>query len=213
MPRLTSFDIRQQGRPVLLVFLALVVVNIAAGLVLVRPKLNELTTLREEYEPRRQELLDFRKVVEGRESYLATLNQTEADLHRLRTEVLSTKERRLVVAQLEVADIAEQFGVNVDEVSYENDTLYDEGLEYLGWRVPLEGGYTNLRKFIEAVEESPKFLVIESVSLDQAKDGGSLLQLNIKLATYFDAPELAEEAARDRNKGSRRVSRRTGGRS
>jgi Tfp pilus assembly protein PilO len=212
MPRWTSFDIRQQGRPVLLVFLVLVVVNIAAGLVLVRPKLNELDTLRDEYEPRRQELLDFRKVVEARESYLATLNQTEADLHRLRTEVLSTKERRLVVAQLEVADIAEQFGVNVDEVSYENDTLYDEGLEYLGWRVPLEGGYTNLRKFIEAVEESPKFLVIESVSLDQAKDGGSLLQLNIKLATYFDAPELAEEAARDR-KESRRVPRRTGGRS
>ena len=114
----------------------------------------------------------------------------------------------MVTAQLEVADLARQFGVAVEKVEYRNETLMDEGLDYMGMVVPLEGGYTNLRRFIEAVEESDKFLVIESVSLDQAKDGGTLLQLNIALATYFDAPGVPEEQ-RERPRRGRSSRRRT----
>jgi Tfp pilus assembly protein PilO len=55
--------------------------------------------------------------------------------------------------------------------------------------VPLEGGYANLRKFLQAVESSSKFLVIEQVALAQGHEGGAILQLNIALATYFDDPE------------------------
>jgi len=61
--------------------------------------------------------------------------------------------------------------------------------------VPLEGGYHNLRGFIQAVESSSQFLVIERVVLVRSKEGGVLLQLNITLATYFDAPELRRARA------------------
>ena len=55
--------------------------------------------------------------------------------------------------------------------------------------VPLEGGYANLRRFLQAVEVSDKFLVVERVALGEGKRGGAMLQLSITLATYFDAPE------------------------
>ena len=48
--------------------------------------------------------------------------------------------------------------------------------------------YANLRKFLQAVEESDKFLVVERVSLAKGKEGGSSLSLSISLATYFTAP-------------------------
>ena len=54
--------------------------------------------------------------------------------------------------------------------------------------VPLQGGYAALRQFLNAVEESDKFLLVERVVLAQGQDGGVLLQLNITLTTYFDAP-------------------------
>lgn len=203
MPRWTSFDIRQHGRRVLAVLVVLVLVNVVVGLVVVQPKVREFRDLRDQYEPRRQEMQEFRVAVEARESYLARLDQAERDLAELYDEVLSTKERRMVIAQLEIAQLVRQFGVSADEYDYDNETLVDEGLDYMGMDIPLEGGYTNLRKFIEAVEESEKFLVIESVSLDQARDGGSLLQLNIRLATYFDAPADIDRM-RDRQREEQR---------
>ena len=54
--------------------------------------------------------------------------------------------------------------------------------------VPLEGGYPALRRFLQAVEQSDKFLIVERVALAKGKEGGVMLQLNITLATYFNAP-------------------------
>lgn len=213
MARRTSFDIRQQGRRLLIALVALVLANVAVAVLVVRPKVQEYRTIRDDYEPRRLELRQFKKVVEAREAYLAALDGAETDLQTLHKDVLSTKDRRLVEVHLELADLTRQFGVALERVEYHNDVLPDEGLEYHAMVVPLEGGYTNLRRFIEAVEESGEFLVIESVALDQAKDGGSLLQLNITLATYFEAPQDVlrerDERERTRRSGERRGGRRT----
>ena len=69
--------------------------------------------------------------------------------------------------------------------------------------VPLEGGYQNLRSFIQAVESSEQFIVVERVQLGRSNEGGVMLQLNITLATYFDAPELRKQ------RGETRAPRRT----
>ena len=66
---------------------------------------------------------------------------------------------------------------------------HDEKLDRLVITVPLEGGYVSLRNFLRAVEHSSKFLLVERVALGKGKEGGVLLQLNITLATYFNAPE------------------------
>ena len=54
--------------------------------------------------------------------------------------------------------------------------------------VPLQGNYASLRAFLQAVEDSEKFLLVERVALAEARQGGVMLELNITLATYFDAP-------------------------
>ena len=213
MPRWNSFDIRQHGRRLLISLVVLVAANLVVALVLVQPKVREYRTVRDQHEPQRLALREFKKVVESREAYLGALDSAQQDLKTLRTDVLSTKGRRMVKVHLELAELTRQFGVALERVDYRNDILADEGLEYHAMVVPLEGGYTNLRKFIEAVEESDEFLVIESVALDQAKDGGSLLQLNITLATYFEAPEELllerDERERTRRSGGRRAGGRT----
>ena len=62
--------------------------------------------------------------------------------------------------------------------------------------VPLTGGYSNLRKFIQAVEGSDEFLVVEQVSLGESADGSQQLILNITLTTYFEAPEALRQETR-----------------
>lgn len=191
--RRVGFDIRQAGRQIGIVFLVVLIVNIAVAAFVVRPTVRAFRSLDENSLPQRNQLRQRQKQVEGREAFLAALVQAEVDLQTLRGEILSTRQRRMVEVQVELAKLARQFNINLERVQYENDLLEDEGLERFAMVVPLEGGYANLRKFIEAVERSERFLVVERVALGSGQDGGTLLQLNITLATYFDVPELREE--------------------
>jgi len=186
------FDIRQAAGKIAAGLVFLILLNVVAWVAVVRPRISELETLREQSQPRLEALRTRNTEVEVREQYLATLDQTTADLLDLRQDVLSTGQNRMVQVQLELANLAGQFNIDHDSVDTQTEYLAGEGLERFAMVVPLQGGYANLRHFIQAVESSDKFLVIERVAMDGAKDGGVLLQMNITLATYFDAPWLLE---------------------
>jgi Tfp pilus assembly protein PilO len=186
MAPLKRFDIRQTSRQILLVLGIAFAVNGVFYALFARPVVREYESLRVTNQPRFDELDKRRTEVESREAYLAALRQAEVDLKRLREDVLSTRAKRLVEVQLELATLTEQFGIKSTSVSHGNANLAGEELDRLEMIVPLEGGYANLRKFLQAVENSDKFLIIERVNLAENKEGGgSLLQLNITLATYF----------------------------
>ena len=54
------------------------------------------------------------------------------------------------------------------------------------------------------MEHSAKFLLVERVALGKGKDGGVMLQLNITLATYFNAPEdVLRQNQRPQGRGRR----------
>ncbi len=195
--RWARFDIRQVGRVVLIVLGSWLLVNLLVLGLVVRPRMQEFRTLERESQPRLNALAQRKKEVESLEGFLGGLHQAEQDLADLRGRRLGTRARQMVPVQLELSRLAEQFNINLDQVRYENSELEDEALERFAMVVPLEAGYGNLRRFIQAVESSERFLVIERVALGQTREGGVLLQLNITLATYFDAPHLKRESTRD----------------
>jgi Tfp pilus assembly protein PilO len=198
------FDIRQAGRLLLVAYGALILVNAVFFLLLTRPKVFEYRTMTEKTAPLVQALANRETQVDDLEEYLRRLQQTQTDLERLREEILATKNRRMIEVQLELEKLAKQFHINSDQVTYENQILEEEDLERFAMVVPLEGGYQNLRSFIQAVESSDQFLVIERVNLVRSREGGVLLELNITLATYFDAPELRQSRPQ-RRRGSPRT--------
>jgi Tfp pilus assembly protein PilO len=187
--RRVKFDIRQAGRRISIVLALLAVANLLAYFLLVRPEVRDYTALNEGTAPQQRALAARAAEVEEAESYLEQLQQAERDLRTLRDEVLATREERMVEVQLELNELAGKFSIDVDTITFSNDLLQDEGLDKLAMVVPLEGGYANLRKFLQAVEGSSKFLVVERVALGEGKRGGVLLELSITLATYFDAPK------------------------
>lgn len=188
MTRLKRFDIRRAARPILIGVTLLLVLNTAFYLTLVRPKARQLGSLIEENDPRFSQLDERRGEIEAAEAFLTALEQAETDLATLRNDVLSTREERLVAVQLEVADICKEFKIDLATIDYDTDHLPTEGLELFRQIVPLEGGYSELRRFLQAIESSDKFLVIEKVRLGSGKEGGVRLLLNITIDTYFNAP-------------------------
>jgi len=184
----TRFDIRLAGKRIALVLGVLAAVNLAFYLFFARPAVGEYRSLLQS-ESGQDQLDDRLEQVEKRESYLGALQQAEDDLLYLRRSVLSTRKERMVAVQEEIKALADQFRIEYDSVHYSNEILTDEKLDRMQVSVPLAGGYSSLRRFLQAVEQSSKFLIVERVALAQGKQGGVMLQLSITLATYFNAPE------------------------
>jgi len=194
-------------RAVGLVLVCLAALNLGFWLLFTRPRVRESERLSVGTDPQRRALLERRAEVEQQEQFLAQLQQAEADLKRLRSELLATRDTRMIGVQLEVDELCERFGIDWNSVSIDNELLVGEELDRLVMTFPLEGGYANLRRFLQAVESSDEFLVVEQVALAEAHDGGVMLELNVALATYFDAPELR---ARNRAERPRRQAGRSG---
>ena len=201
------FDIRESGGLLAGALAVLFVANAAFYLFWIRPREQSFDVLGEDGRPRIEKLKGRERVVNARESYLESLRQAESDLQALRHDILSTRSRRMIATDLEFTRIAREFNVEFARIQYENEILDDEAIERYAIVVPLEGGYSSLRRFIQAVESSERFLVVERVALAQGEQGGSLLQLNITLATYFDHPPSREKQDRsDRRDDARRRS-------
>lgn len=56
----------------------------------------------------------------------------------------------------------------------------------LAMRLDLHGSYPALRKFLDALEAAPEFLVVDGVTLADA-DGGEPLALTLDVSTYYRA--------------------------
>lgn len=204
VPRKPRFDIRESSLTILAVLGGLLLVNIAVAILVVRPEVAKYRQMTDDSSPQVQALKTREKDVANREAYRASLEKARDDMKHLAGDVLSTRQRRMIGVQLEVTKLAKEFGVAFDRVQYENEAIEDGALERFGTVIPLSGGYTNLRKFIQAIETSENFLVIERVQLGTGKTS-DLVELNITVATYFIAPDAKldelgrKPIARERN--------------
>lgn len=187
--RKSRFDIREQSGKILLALGALIVVNAVVMVLVVRPKVVKYRQLTDLSSPQTQAVKVREKDVVEKEHYREGLEKARDDMKRLAGDVLSTRQRRMIGVQLEIDKLARQFNIAPDRVQYENSEVLDNGaIERMGLMVPLAGGYPNLRKFIQAVESSKNFLVIERVALGTGKTA-DVVDLNITLATYFIGPD------------------------
>jgi Tfp pilus assembly protein PilO len=186
--RRPRFDIREASGMVFIVMGALLLVNVAISVVVVRPKVARYRQLTDVSSPQLQVVKLREKEVTEKEDYRKALEKARDEMRRLAGDVLSTRQRRMIGVQLEINKVARSFGIASDQVKYENESVDNGALERFGSVVPLAGGYSDLRKFIQAVESSDNFLVIERVQLGSGKSS-DVLDLNITLATYFIAPD------------------------
>ena len=186
--RRPRFDVREASGKILLVLGVLLIANVAVSVLVVRPKVVRYRQLTDLSSPQRQVVkVREREVVEN-ENYRAALEKARDDMKRLAGEVLSTRQRRMIGVQLEIAKLVREFGISLDRVQYQNEPVDNGALERFAIVVPLAGGYSNLRKFIQSVESSDNFLVIERVALGTGKST-DVVELNITLATYFIASD------------------------
>src|SRR4029077_5705871 len=156
--RRPRFDVRAASGTILLTRAALLLANAAFSILYVRPKAARYRQLTDLSSPQLQVVKAREQEVVAKESYRTALVKARDDMKHLAGDVLSTRQRRMIGVQLEIAKLAREFGIALDRALHEQAAVDEGALERFAIVVPLSGGYANLRKFIQSVESSDNFL-------------------------------------------------------
>jgi Tfp pilus assembly protein PilO len=184
------FDIREKAATVIVVLAVWLVANVAVASLVNIPRAETARTLRRAIE---ESEVKFRKRKEKVDDVRAEYERVRSGQQTLQTfydQVLSTKRQRMTSVQKEVRDIATKFQITAESINYATDFYKGEKVVKFSAILPLNGSYENLRSFVSAVENSENFLVIDSITLTDSKEGGVILTLQITLSTFFVDPDI-----------------------
>ncbi len=189
---LAEFDVRERTPVIVVVILVWLAVNLAFAFLVNLPRARQAEEIQRALD-RAAELLASRDddVTRLREQHQRVMSG-RSTLDNFYDDVLSTKQERFISFQSEIREIARRFNVNMESVSYPRESFPRDKVIRFGASMPLTGSYENLRQFVDTIERSSNFIVIDSIQLTSAKEGGVILSLLIKLSTYFIDPDLTE---------------------
>jgi Tfp pilus assembly protein PilO len=171
-------------------FLALAALNLAVFLAYTLPRrmqekniASRAVVLREEVERERRAMAELRRRTE-------TLESNNRDMARFYREIVGSRRMGLLPVLQELEGMAASLGIQSPRRNYTPKEVKGvAGLSRFQVTMPVTGTYRQLGSFLGALERSPHFLTVDSVSLRQK--AGSMADLAVVLSAYFRGEEGA----------------------
>ncbi len=125
---------------------------------------------------------------------LTGFKATTADIQRIYDEVWSTPQQRLTSMILEIRDLENRSRMIPRSTSFSQTVEKKEfGTRSMSMTFAVQGTYAQMRQFINLLELSEHFVVIDQVALTDTSNDSQLLNLNIQIRTLFrEVPEQSE---------------------
>ena len=129
------------------------------------------------------------KLTKGRDEYqiiedfLSRIESHEAQVEGLHRDHFETEERRFTRAIREILSLARQAGLNPSSLSYPKKTFSGHDLVQRKIVLPVSGSYDQLRNFINFLELTDHFFILNSVGLGESGKDERNPTLSIKLTT------------------------------
>jgi len=190
---LAQFDVREKAGLISAVVLVWLGLNMAFAFTVNLPRGRRVAELDTTLSEASSALARKQQEVEKLREHFDRVVGGRASLDKFYADVLSTKQNRLISFQREIRGIADQFKINVDTISYPRETFPKDKVTRFSATMPLTGSYENLRQFIDTIEHSENFIVIDAIQLANSKEGGVILGLSIQLSTFFVDPDIQEQ--------------------
>ena len=169
--------------------LALLVANIAVFFLLTQPKINAEAIGRERLSEAMQRQTELRTRLNSLAEDRNALDSAREDLAEFYEKTLGNRKRQTDLIR-ERNEIAQDYGVVPTRVNYSNTIDRDQPIERFSMSFSLQGNYASLRYFLNSIERSPSFFIIDSVELEGG-DEDRELAMRIAFSTYFYRPEGA----------------------
>jgi Tfp pilus assembly protein PilO len=185
------FDLRDNLWRIAAVLGVLLLLNLGFYLLFNLPRLRSLQSLEDR---RNAAARDLRGTQARRDRMRELLSQHDEESKRLDDfygNVLGSQFDRMTSIQKEVRTLANEFHIDPESIDYSSQEIEGTGMAQFQITIPMVGGYPNLRQFINRIESSKHLLIVDSVELTGAREGGVMLSLTIKISTVFSSPPLA----------------------
>jgi len=166
-----------------LLLLALAV-NIIVFFIFVRPNRAQISNLQDRYGQLRSEVRAQKQQLQILHTRLARLQQGQKDLKHLYSQVLTPKRTGVTDIRLELETLLSSLQIQKQDFSYRYQIIKDMDLQQFTLGVPVQGSYRNIRQFINSIERSNHFLILERVNLS-SEQSDQQLNLDFQLSTYL----------------------------
>jgi Tfp pilus assembly protein PilO len=188
--RLARFDLRKDLWRIVAVLAVLLVANVGFYLMLNLPRLQALGALESGRDDVRISLRAAGKRCEAMRELIKRYDEESGRLDAFFNDTIGTQVERMTTIQKEIRRIATEFRIDPDTIDYTPVEVEGSDLTRFQITIPLVGGYPNLRQFIDRIEGSRHLLIVDSIELSGSREGGAMLSLSIRIATYFKTPEV-----------------------
>jgi len=188
------FDLRENLLKISGVLAAVLLLNLGFYLLFNLPRLRSLHSLEESRNTAARDLQGTQTRCDQMREMLSRYDVETKRLDDFYGNVLGTQVDRMTTIQKEVRGIATEFHIDPESIDYSSQDTEGAGMTQFQITIPLVGGYPNLRQFINRIESSKHLLIVDSVELTGAREGGAMLSLTIKISTVFHSPSLTAPA-------------------
>jgi Tfp pilus assembly protein PilO len=180
--------------------LLLLALNTIAFLFIVLPEKQKISKLQTSFSQQRNQIGGQQNDLKVLRRRLSALQKAQKDLDIIYNQVLAQKKVGVTAIRQELQDLAGSLSVERGALNYDYDDLPEYGLRHFSLSVPVEGAYREIRRFINDIERSQYFLILDRVDLSAEKESksGESVTLNFQLSTYLRDEELKTNAARRR---------------
>lgn len=85
----------------------------------------------------------------------------------------------------ELDQLCMQAGLARNRSTFKHEDEPQFGMRRVTLNLPIEGSYTNIRKFLNTLEGHSRFIIVESMNLDSEREGTGLIRMEMRLLTLF----------------------------
>ena len=187
----TRSSILAHWRGIALGLLGVILLNGVLHAAFIRPRVRTSGDRESVLADERSRLISLKKDIARIERTGSKFSCTKSDSDRAFDEILGRKEKRLAAIHRELRALAATKRVELGRINMTAKDLADANLVEYSITFGFTGNYETLRSFIEEIEASENYLVIEQIGLSGERAQGGELKLQLKLLTYFVAPGKA----------------------
>lgn len=164
----------------------LLVANLAVAVVAFKPFGGSAEDLLRDQEALRAQLTRAQQQLAGSRSLVGKVEKARAEgdlfLEKYFTDIEATS--ALILTELDAA--SRQAGIKMGAAQFDREEIEgSEKLQMLTTKVGFEGNYNNLTKFVNLLDKSSRFMIIEDLQASAPQQqGGQALNVTLKIDTF-----------------------------
>ena len=168
----------------------LLIANVAAAIVAFKPFGGGADDLERQEASLQQQLANMRKHIEASKQLVDKMQSARKDKDQFLAKYVTDERIGASTLLDELSRIASDSGVRQLPASWnEQEIEGSDTFKMVTVTESCEGTYASLAKFIDLVDKSPHFLIIESLDTEAPQQNGALLNVRMKIDTFVNGTE------------------------